>query len=107
LILATNDLDTPASVIAQHYKDRWQIELFFKWIKQHLKIKRFLGRARMVFSGLSSALPLFCTRPETTRTTPAFLNDSPDLPVVRLRGDDELISGSLGREAFRAPCFLP
>jgi len=45
LILATNDLDTPASVIAQHYKDRWQIELFFKWIKQHLNIKRFLGRS--------------------------------------------------------------
>ncbi|MBK9786166.1 MAG: IS4 family transposase [Betaproteobacteria bacterium] len=45
LILATNDLDTLASVIAQHYKDRWQIELFFKWIKQHLKIKRFLGRS--------------------------------------------------------------
>lgn len=45
LVLATNDLDTPASVIAQCYKDRWQIELFFKWIKQHLNIKRFLGRS--------------------------------------------------------------
>ncbi len=45
LVLATNDLDAPASVIAQYYKDRWQIELFFKWIKQHLKIKRFLGRS--------------------------------------------------------------
>jgi IS4 transposase len=45
LVLATNDLDSPAAAIAQHYKDRWQIELFFKWIKQHLKIKRFLGRS--------------------------------------------------------------
>ncbi len=45
LVLATNDLDAPALAIAQHYKDRWQIELFFKWIKQHLKIKRFLGRS--------------------------------------------------------------
>ena len=45
LVLATNDLDAPASAIAQYYKDRWQIELFFKWIKQHLKIKRFLGRS--------------------------------------------------------------
>ena len=43
LVLATNDLDSPASEIAQHYKDRWQVELFFKWIKQHLNIKRFLG----------------------------------------------------------------
>jgi hypothetical protein len=45
LVLATNDLGTSASVIARHYKDRWQIELFFKWIKQHLNIKRFLGRS--------------------------------------------------------------
>lgn len=45
LVLATNDVDTPAAAIAQHYKDRWQIELFFKWIKQHLKIQRFLGRS--------------------------------------------------------------
>ena len=43
LVLATNDLDSPAAAIAQHYKDRWQVELFFKWIKQHLNIKRFLG----------------------------------------------------------------
>lgn len=43
LVLATNDLDSPPEQIAQHYKDRWQIELFFKWIKQHLNIKRFLG----------------------------------------------------------------
>ena len=43
-MLATNDLFSPASVIARRYKDRWGIELFFKWIKQHLKIKSFLGR---------------------------------------------------------------
>jgi hypothetical protein len=45
LVLATNDLDSRATTIAQHYKQRWHIELFFKWIKQHLKIKRFLGRS--------------------------------------------------------------
>ena len=45
LLLATNDLVSPASVIARRYKDRWGIELFFKWIKQHLKIKSFLGRS--------------------------------------------------------------
>jgi IS4 transposase len=44
LVLATNDLVSPASVIARRYKDRWAIELFFKWIKQHLRIKKFLGR---------------------------------------------------------------
>jgi len=44
LLLATNDLDSPASVIAQRYKARWQVELYFKWIKQHLGIKRYCGR---------------------------------------------------------------
>jgi putative transposase len=44
LILATNDLTSSAAEIAQRYKERWAIELFFKWIKQHLKIKKFLGR---------------------------------------------------------------
>jgi hypothetical protein len=43
LRLVTNDLDRPAQAIAELYKARWQIELFFKWIKQNLKIKRFLG----------------------------------------------------------------
>ena len=45
LVLATNDLDSPASLIAQRYKERWEVELFFKWIKQHLDIKRFYGRS--------------------------------------------------------------
>jgi len=45
LVLATNDLHASALTIAQRYKDRWQIELFFKWIKQHLKIKHFVGRS--------------------------------------------------------------
>lgn len=43
--IATNDLASPAMQIAQRYKERWGIELFFKWIKQHLKIKKFLGRS--------------------------------------------------------------
>lgn len=45
LVLATNDLLSSAVYIAQCYKKRWDIELFFKWIKQHLKIKKFLGRS--------------------------------------------------------------
>jgi putative transposase len=45
LILATNDLTRSALEIAQQYKERWGIELFFKWVKQHLKIKHFLGRS--------------------------------------------------------------
>ena len=43
LRLFTNDLTSPAEHIAALYKERWQIELFFKWIKQNLKITRFMG----------------------------------------------------------------
>jgi hypothetical protein len=43
LIFLTNNFDLPALTIAQLYKCRWQVELFFKWIKQHLRIKAFFG----------------------------------------------------------------
>jgi hypothetical protein len=43
LVFLTNDFSLPATTIAALYKSRWQIELFFKWIKQHLRIKVFYG----------------------------------------------------------------
>jgi hypothetical protein len=43
LTFLTNNLALPALTIAQIYKQRWQVELFFKWIKQHLRIKAFYG----------------------------------------------------------------
>jgi len=43
LIFLTNNFTQPALTIAQLYQGRWQIELFFKWIKQHLRIKAFYG----------------------------------------------------------------
>jgi IS4 transposase len=43
LRIVTNDLDAPADEIADLYKQRWQIELFFRWIKQTLRIKHFIG----------------------------------------------------------------
>jgi hypothetical protein len=42
----TNDLNSPADVICELYRIRWEIETFFKWIKQNLKIKKFFGRSR-------------------------------------------------------------
>ena len=41
LVFLTNQTTLPASTICALYKSRWQVELFFKWIKQHLRIKRF------------------------------------------------------------------
>jgi hypothetical protein len=43
LVFLTNHPTLPASTICALYKSRWQVELFFKWIKQHLRIKRFFG----------------------------------------------------------------
>lgn len=43
LVFLTNNTALPALTIAALYQSRWQVELFFKWIKQHLRIKRFLG----------------------------------------------------------------
>ena len=45
LRIVTNDLDAPAQEIADLYKRRWAIELFFRWVKQTLKIAHFLGRS--------------------------------------------------------------
>lgn len=43
LVFLTNDFTLPALSIAKLYRCRWQVELFFKWIKQHLRIKAFYG----------------------------------------------------------------
>ena len=45
ITLVTNDLNRSAAEIAKLYKTRWQIELLFRWIKQHLNLKTFLGRS--------------------------------------------------------------
>ena len=63
LILITNDFERSAEEIAALYKKRWDIELFFKWIKQNLKIKRYLGRSENavkihIYSALISYLLL-------------------------------------------------
>ena len=42
-VFLTNDFELPALVVAELYRNRWSVELFFKWLKQHLKIKRFWG----------------------------------------------------------------
>lgn len=44
-VFLTNQFDIPARIVADLYKNRWQVELFFKWIKQHLRVKIFWGRS--------------------------------------------------------------
>jgi hypothetical protein len=45
LVFLTNNVTLPAATICTLYKRRWQVELFFKWIKQHLRIKKFYGNS--------------------------------------------------------------
>jgi hypothetical protein len=55
----TNDMEREAVEIALIYKERWEVELFFKWIKQHLKIKSFWGTSQnAVYSQIRAALIL-------------------------------------------------
>jgi hypothetical protein len=42
-VFLTNDFELPALVVAEIYRNRWSLKLFFKWLKQHLKIKKFWG----------------------------------------------------------------
>jgi Transposase DDE domain len=46
ITLVTNDLKSSARTIAALYKARWQVELYFKWLKQNLKLGHFLGTSR-------------------------------------------------------------
>ncbi len=55
-IFLTNNFELPPLTIAQLYKARWRVELFFKWIKQHLRIKAFTAPVKMP-SRLRSGLP--------------------------------------------------
>ena len=58
LIFLTNNTTLPALSICALYKSRWQVELFFKWIKQHLRIKHFLGNSEpLVVRAISNGLP--------------------------------------------------
>ena len=59
-VFLTNNFELPALTIAQLYKERWKIELFFKWIKQHLRIKAFYGTSRnAVFTQIWIAISMY------------------------------------------------
>ena len=61
LHLITNRFDLSAEEISEMYKSRWAIELFFKWIKQHLSIKKFYGKSeRAIQNQVFIALIVFC-----------------------------------------------
>src|SRR6266568_411546 len=78
LRILTNDLDLPAHKIADLYKRRWQIELFFRWVKQTLKIRHFLGRSdnavRIQIAVALIAFLLLRLAHAAQRSVPSLLN---------------------------------
>jgi len=84
--LVTNDLARPADEIAALYKERWQIELLFKWLKQNLKIKRFLGRSEnAVKTQIYCALIAFLLLRMLRQTYAASYKQGTKALVARLR----------------------
>jgi len=75
--LLTNDLERSAAAIAALYRKRWQIELLFRWIKQHLKIRTFLGRSEnairlQIFAAMIAYLLLRIAARDSRSTLPAL-----------------------------------
>src|SRR5690606_40466565 len=72
LQLITNRFDLSAEEISEMYKSRWAIELFFKWIKQHLNIKKFYGQSEFaIHNQVFIAMIVYCIDcllPTCTRT---------------------------------------
>jgi hypothetical protein len=67
LVFLTNNFALPAATIAAIYKQRWQVELFFKWIKQHLRIKAFYGTSEnavktQIWIAVSAYVPVAIVR---------------------------------------------
>jgi len=103
LTLVTNDFTRTAEEIATLYKDRWKIELFFKWIKQHLKLKRFYAFSEnavrlQIYSALISylLLQIFHRRSGFTGSLFEFtvriahvLHERPAVPELRDRRRQE------------------
>ena len=86
LYLQTNDLNRPAVEIARLYKKRWQIELLFKWLKQNLIIRRFLGRGENAGrTQIDLALIAFMLLRILNQTAARSFTDSTALLLTRLK----------------------
>lgn len=77
LVFLTNDFALPAPTICALYKSRWRVELFFKWIKQHLRIKTFYGTSEnavksQIWIAVSTYLLVTIVKKELSLTLPLY-----------------------------------
>lgn len=110
----TNNFSLPAITITQLYKSRWQIELFFKWIKQHLKIKSFYGTSEnavkiQIWIAISVYLLVAIAKKRLNIEAPLYtflqiLSVTPfeKVPILQLLRDDDYknINDQLSKQLF-------
>jgi transposase len=110
----TNNFSLPAITITQLYKSRWQIELFFKWIKQHLKIKSFYGTSEnavktQIWIAISVYLLVAIAKKRLNIEAPLYtflqiLSVTPfeKVPILQLLRDDDYrnINSQLSKQLF-------
>lgn len=101
IIILTNDFDLDAFEISEIYRLRWQVELFFKWLKQHLKVKKLFGTSdNAVYGQIWVALITYCLLKMTQQTLPL---KKPLLDIMRLVADHLYNPFSLLIEVLKKP----
>ena len=110
LVFLTNNLIVPAADIARLYKSRWQIELFFRWIKQHLCIQRFFGESRNAVKTqvwISICVYLLVAILKKERRLPGSLHTIFEILSVHAFEKvsfDQLLTGALPQTEKTTPC---
>jgi len=101
IIILMNDFDLDAFEISEIYWLRWQVELFFKWLKQHLKVKKLFGTSdNAVYGQIWVALIMYCLLKMTQQTLPL---KKPLLDIMRLVADHLYNPFSLLIEVLKKP----
>ena len=92
LRLVTNDLDASAEDIAALYKRRWEIELYFRWVKQNLKIKKFLGASEIAVALIVYLLLKLAHKEQQAVTTLLAFTRLVKANLMQLKRIDRLLS---------------
>ena len=115
-VFLTNNFELPARVICELYKRRWQVELFFKWIKQHLRLRRFFGRSPnavycQIWTAICTYLMVAIAKKELKLEKSLYqilqilsVSALEQLPISQLLAKDE--GSAKSDESQNTPCLL-